>query len=31
MATVDEDMRAGRTQPMEDFFEDLRLKHGFPG
>jgi predicted transcriptional regulator len=25
-----EDMKAGRTQPIEDAFEELRLKHGLP-
>ena len=25
-----EDMKAGRVQPLEDFFEDLRVEHGFP-
>jgi hypothetical protein len=25
-----EDMNAGRAQPMEEFFEDLRVEHGFP-
>jgi len=25
-----EDMKAGRTQSMEEFFEDLRVEHGFP-
>lgn len=25
-----EDMQAGRVQPMEEFFEDLRVEHGFP-
>jgi predicted transcriptional regulator len=25
-----EDMKAGRTQPIEDSFEELRLKHGLP-
>ena len=26
-----EDMKAGRVQGMDEFFEDLRVKHGFPG
>jgi len=26
-----EDLRAGRTQPAEEVFEELRLKHGLPG
>lgn len=25
-----EDKIAGRTQPLDDFFEDLRVEHGFP-
>jgi methionine synthase II (cobalamin-independent) len=25
-----EDVKAGRTQPVEEFFEDLRVEHGFP-
>ena len=25
-----EDMKAERLQPMEEFFEDLRVEHGFP-
>jgi hypothetical protein len=25
-----EDVKAGRTQPLEEFFEDLRVEHGFP-
>ena len=25
-----EDMKAGRVQSLEDFFEDLRVEHGFP-
>jgi predicted transcriptional regulator len=25
-----EDVKAGRTQPIEDAFEELRLKHGLP-
>ena len=25
-----EDMKAGRTQPVEEAFEELRLKHDFP-
>ena len=25
-----EDMKADRLQPMEEFFEDLRLEHSFP-
>ena len=25
-----EDMKAGRVQPMEEFFEELRIEHGFP-
>lgn len=25
-----EDMKAGRVQPIEEFFEDLRVEHGFP-
>lgn len=25
-----EDVKAGRTQPLEDFIEDLRVEHGFP-
>jgi predicted transcriptional regulator len=25
-----EDMKAGRVQPAEEFFEDLRIEHGFP-
>jgi predicted transcriptional regulator len=24
-----DDMKAGRRQPMEEFFEDLRIEHGF--
>jgi hypothetical protein len=26
-----EDMKAGRVQSMDEFFEDLRIEHGFPG
>lgn len=26
-----EDMKAGRTQPIEEALEELRLKHGLPG
>jgi predicted transcriptional regulator len=26
-----EDMQAGGVQSMEEFFEDLRVEHGFPG
>jgi predicted transcriptional regulator len=25
-----DDLQAGRVQPMDEFFEDLRLEHGFP-
>lgn len=25
-----EDVRAGRTRPAEDVFEDMRRRHGFP-
>jgi predicted transcriptional regulator len=25
-----EDLKAGRTQPVEDVFEELRVKHGLP-
>jgi predicted DNA-binding protein len=25
-----EDVKAGRTQPLEEFFKDLRVEHGFP-
>lgn len=25
-----EDMKAGRVQDMDEFFEDLRVEHGFP-
>lgn len=25
-----EDMKAGRVQPVEEFFEELRIEHGFP-
>ncbi len=25
-----EDLKVGRTQPIEDAFEELRLKHGLP-
>ena len=25
-----EDMKAGRTQPLEEFIEGLRVEHGFP-
>jgi predicted transcriptional regulator len=25
-----DDMKAGRVQPMEEFFEELRVEHGFP-
>lgn len=25
-----EDMKAGRVQPIEEFFEELRVEHGFP-
>ena len=25
-----EDMKAGRVQPIEEFFDDLRVEHGFP-
>jgi predicted transcriptional regulator len=25
-----EDVKAGRTQPAEEAFEELRVKHGFP-
>jgi hypothetical protein len=25
-----EDVKAGRTQPLEEFFHDLRVEHGFP-
>ena len=25
-----QDMQAGRVQPMEEFFEELRVEHGFP-
>jgi predicted transcriptional regulator len=25
-----EDMKAGSVQPMEEFFEELRVEHGFP-
>ncbi|HMJ62454.1 MAG TPA: hypothetical protein VK493_11855 [Bryobacteraceae bacterium] len=25
-----EDMKAGRVQPTEEFFEELRVEHGFP-
>jgi predicted transcriptional regulator len=25
-----EDVKAGRTQPAEEFLEELRVKHGFP-
>jgi predicted transcriptional regulator len=25
-----EDMKAGRVQPMEEVFEELRVEHGFP-
>jgi hypothetical protein len=25
-----EDMKAGRTQPVEEMFEELRVKHGLP-
>lgn len=25
-----EDVKAGRTRPAEEFFEELRIKHGFP-
>ena len=26
-----EDVKAGRTRPAEEFFKELRQKHGFPG
>jgi predicted transcriptional regulator len=26
-----EDVKAGRTQPIEEAFEELRVKHGLPG
>ncbi len=25
------DMKAGRVQAIEEFFDDLRVEHGFPG
>jgi predicted DNA-binding protein len=25
-----EDVKAGRVQPIADFFDDLRVEHGFP-
>jgi predicted transcriptional regulator len=25
-----DDLKAGRVQPLEEFFEDLRVEHGFP-